>query len=107
MAAAVSVADKNVLAMSAAQDLKVTAAEELFTLEDLETNRDWWWAWVWTKKVGSGSTKVLLLHEVLEQIIDTSGCFEDFLPQNGIEFYYYDQPGSPTPKTERSEAMDR
>jgi proline iminopeptidase len=48
---------------------------------------------VWTKKVGSGPLKVLLLHggpgfghEYLE-------VFESFLPQAGIEMYYYDQLG--------------
>lgn len=48
---------------------------------------------VWTKKIGSGKTKVLLLHggpgfnhEYLE-------CFEDFLPPSGFEMYYYDQLG--------------
>jgi proline iminopeptidase len=48
---------------------------------------------VWTKKLGSGSLKVLLLHggpgfghEYLE-------AFESFLPQAGIEMYYYDQLG--------------
>jgi proline iminopeptidase len=48
---------------------------------------------VWTKKVGSGPVKVLLLHggpgfghEYLE-------AFESFLPQAGIEMYYYDQLG--------------
>jgi proline iminopeptidase len=47
----------------------------------------------WTKKVGSGPIKVLLLHggpgfghEYLE-------AFESFLPQAGIEMYYYDQLG--------------
>lgn len=52
---------------------------------------------VWTKRVGppgNDGLKVLLLHggpgfnhEYLE-------CFEDFLPQAGITFYYYDQLGS-------------
>ena len=49
---------------------------------------------VWTKRVGHGRIKMLTLHggpgfnhEYLE-------CFEDFLPQEGIEFYYYDQLGS-------------
>jgi proline iminopeptidase len=58
---------------------------------------------VWTKKVGDcldrgtnrqGKIQVLTLHggpgfdhEYLE-------CFESFLPQHGIEFYYYDQLGS-------------
>jgi proline iminopeptidase len=48
---------------------------------------------VWTKKLGSGPLKVLLLHggpgfghEYLE-------VFESFLPQAGIEMYYYDQLG--------------
>jgi proline iminopeptidase len=48
---------------------------------------------VWTKKVGAGPIKVLLLHggpgfghEYLE-------AFESFLPQAGIEMYYYDQLG--------------
>jgi proline iminopeptidase len=49
---------------------------------------------VWTKRVGRGRIKMLTLHggpgfnhEYLE-------CLEDFLPQEGIEFYYYDQLGS-------------
>lgn len=49
---------------------------------------------VWTKKVGDSPIKVLLLHggpgfghEYLE-------CFESFLPQAGIEFYYYAQLGN-------------
>jgi proline iminopeptidase len=48
---------------------------------------------VWTKKLGSGPIKVLLLHggpgfnhEYLEAL-------ESFLPQAGIEMYYYDQLG--------------
>jgi proline iminopeptidase len=49
---------------------------------------------VWTKKVGTGAIKVLLLHggpgfghEYLE-------CFESFLPPAGIEIYYYSQLGN-------------
>lgn len=49
---------------------------------------------VWTKQVGEGAVKVLLLHggpgfnhEYLE-------AMEAFLPQAGVEFYYYDQLGS-------------
>jgi proline iminopeptidase len=49
---------------------------------------------VWTKRIGSGPTKVLLLHggpgfghEYLE-------AMESFLPQAGIEMYYYDQLGN-------------
>ncbi len=48
---------------------------------------------VWTKKLGSGPIKVLLLHggpgfghEYLE-------AFESFLPQAGMEMDYYDQLG--------------
>ncbi|EMR03058.1 proline iminopeptidase-family hydrolase [Cesiribacter andamanensis] len=50
---------------------------------------------VWTKRVGNNPTKKLLLlhggpggtHELFE-------CFDSFLPQEGIEYYYYDQLGS-------------
>jgi proline iminopeptidase len=47
--------------------------------------------WVWTKKVGSGSIKVLLLHGGPGADHRYFEGFEDFLPLNGIEFYYYDQ----------------
>jgi proline iminopeptidase len=46
---------------------------------------------VWTKKVGDASVKVLLLHGGPGADHSSFECFEDFLPQNGIEFYYYDQ----------------
>ncbi len=49
---------------------------------------------VWTKKVGNGSLKVLLLHGGPGCTHEYFECFEDFLPQEGIEFYYYDQLGS-------------
>lgn len=49
---------------------------------------------VWTKKIGSGDIKVLLLHGGPGFTHDYFECFEDFLPQAGIEFYYYDQLGS-------------
>jgi proline iminopeptidase len=49
---------------------------------------------VWTKKVGSGPIKVLLLHGGPGADHCYFECFEDFLPPNGIEFYYYDQLGS-------------
>lgn len=49
---------------------------------------------VWTKRIGSGPIKVLILHggpgfghEYLEAL-------ESFLPQAGIEMYYYDQLGN-------------
>jgi proline iminopeptidase len=48
---------------------------------------------VWTKKVGNGKIKVLLLHGGPGVCHDYFECFEDFLPQEGIEFYYYDQLG--------------
>jgi len=48
---------------------------------------------VWTKKVGNGAIKVLLLHGGPGAPHDYFECFEDFLPQAGIEFYYYDQLG--------------
>jgi proline iminopeptidase len=49
---------------------------------------------VWTKKIGSGDIKVLLLHGGPGFTHDYFECFEDFFPQAGIEFYYYDQLGS-------------
>jgi proline iminopeptidase len=47
--------------------------------------------WVWTKKVGIGDIKVLLLHGGPGADHRYFEGFEDFLPLNGIEFYYYDQ----------------
>ena len=46
---------------------------------------------VWTKKVGYSPIKVLLLHGGPGGNYAYFECFEDFLPRNGIEFYYYDQ----------------
>ena len=48
---------------------------------------------VWTKKVGNGKIKVLLLHGGPGFSHDYFECFEDFLPSEGISFYYYDQLG--------------
>jgi proline iminopeptidase len=48
---------------------------------------------VWTKRVGLGKTKVLLLHGGPGATHAYLECFEKFLPQAGIEFYYYDQLG--------------
>ena len=48
---------------------------------------------VWTKKFGDGKIKVLLLHGGPGFSHDYFECFEDFLPKEGIEFYYYDQLG--------------
>ncbi len=49
---------------------------------------------VWTKRVGRGKVKVLTLHGGPGFGHEYFECFEDFLPQEGIEFYYYDQLGS-------------
>src|ERR1700730_16758872 len=49
---------------------------------------------VWTKKVGDGAIQVLTLHGGPGCTHEYFECFEDFLPQEGIEFYYYDQLGS-------------
>src|SRR5882672_2183415 len=48
---------------------------------------------VWTKKIGSGSIKVLLLHGGPGFTHEYLEAFESFLPQAGIEMYYYDQLG--------------
>jgi proline iminopeptidase len=49
---------------------------------------------VWTRKLGAGKIKVLTLHGGPGLTHEYFECFEDFLPQAGIEFYYYDQLGS-------------
>jgi proline iminopeptidase len=48
---------------------------------------------VWTKRIGRGPVKVLLLHGGPGFSHDYLECFEDFLPPAGIEMYYYDQLG--------------
>lgn len=48
---------------------------------------------VWTKRIGDGKIKVLLLHGGPGFSHDYMECFESFLPQQGVEFYYYDQLG--------------
>jgi len=48
---------------------------------------------VWTKRLGESETKVLALHGGPGFNHVYLECFEDFLPQAGIEFYYYDQLG--------------
>ena len=48
---------------------------------------------VWTKKIGEGKMKVLLLHGGPGFSHDYMECFESFLPQEGMELYYYDQLG--------------
>lgn len=49
---------------------------------------------IWTKKVGNSATKMLTLHGGPGATHEYFECFEDFLPLEGIEFYYYDQLGS-------------
>lgn len=49
---------------------------------------------VWTRKIGNGPIKMLTLHGGPGMTHEYLECFEDFLPQAGIEFYYYDQLGS-------------
>jgi proline iminopeptidase len=48
---------------------------------------------VWTKRLGSGPLKVLLLHGGPAFTHDYLEAMESFLPQAGIEMYYYDQLG--------------
>ncbi|MEE3627047.1 proline iminopeptidase-family hydrolase [Nitrospirillum sp. BR 11752] len=49
---------------------------------------------VWTKKIGSGAVKVLLLHGGPGFTHEYLEAMESFLPEAGIEMYYYDQLGS-------------
>jgi proline iminopeptidase len=48
---------------------------------------------VWTKQVGSGEVPVLTLHGGPGFNHFYLECFEDFLPQAGIRYWYYDQLG--------------
>jgi proline iminopeptidase len=48
---------------------------------------------VWTRRLGSGGVKVLLLHGGPGFPHDYLEAMESFLPQAGIEMYYYDQLG--------------
>lgn len=48
---------------------------------------------VWTRRVGEGPVKLLLLHGGPGSTHEYFECFEDHLP-DGIEIYYYDQLGS-------------
>ncbi len=50
---------------------------------------------VWTKKVGENpKVKVLLLHGGPAMTTEYMECFEDYLPKEGWEMYYYHQLGS-------------
>jgi proline iminopeptidase len=48
---------------------------------------------VWTKQIGSGSVKVLLLHGGPGFTHDYMEVMESFLPQAGIQMFHYDQLG--------------
>jgi proline iminopeptidase len=48
---------------------------------------------VWTRRVGSGPRKVLLLHGGPGLSHDYMECFASVLPQAGFEMYFYDQLG--------------
>ena len=48
---------------------------------------------VWTKRLGQGPVKVLLLHGGPGFSHEYLEAMESFLPQAGIEMYYYDQLG--------------
>ena len=48
---------------------------------------------VWTKRIGSGRTKLLVLHGGPGFSHDYLEALESFLPDAGIEMYYYDQLG--------------
>jgi len=50
---------------------------------------------VWTKRVGDNpDVKVLLLHGGPGSTDELYECFDQWFPQAGIEYYYYDQLGS-------------
>ena len=50
---------------------------------------------VWTKRVGNNpNIKVLLLHGGPGMTHEIYQCFDGYFPQEGIEYYYYDQLGS-------------
>ena len=50
---------------------------------------------VWTKRVGNNpKTKLLLLHGGPGGTHEYFECFDSFFPQEGFEYYYYDQLGS-------------
>ena len=48
---------------------------------------------VWTKKIGSGRVKVLVLHGGPGFSHEYLEALESFLPEAGVEMYYYDQLG--------------
>src|SRR5215212_2714818 len=73
------------VAMSASAEVK-TGGAKLIPLDDGKYN-------VWTKRIGTGSAKLLTLHGGPGFPHDYLEVFEDFVPQKGIELYFYDQLG--------------
>lgn len=49
---------------------------------------------VWTRRVGKSPIKMLLLHGGPGSTHEYLESFQDYLPQEGIEIYFYDQLGS-------------
>src|SRR5690625_280766 len=49
---------------------------------------------VWTRKDGDSPIKMLLLHGGPGSTHEYLESFQDYLPQEGIEIYFYDQLGS-------------
>src|SRR5689334_10561991 len=50
---------------------------------------------VWTKRIGNNpKIKLLLLHGGPAATHEYFESFDSFMPQEGIEYYYYDQLGS-------------
>lgn len=49
---------------------------------------------VWTRRVGKSPIKMLLLHGGPGMTHEYLESFQDYLPQEGIEIYFYDQLGS-------------
>ncbi len=49
---------------------------------------------VWTKRVGDGPIKILLLHGGPGYTHETFECFENFFPKEQFQLIYYDQLGS-------------
>lgn len=73
------------VALSASAEVK-TGGAKLIPIDGGKYN-------VWTKRIGTGSAKLLTLHGGPGFPHDYLEVFEDFVPQKGIELYFYDQLG--------------
>lgn len=65
---------------------------------------------IWTERIGNGALRMLTLHGGPGLTHEYLECFEDFLPKEGVEVYYYDQLGSgcsDQPKDESLWTVDR